>query len=95
LERWWTGKHTVGRKGTIIPPGGRMGSGIEKHVGSGGQFGKDHDGFVDGAKKCGIPDPLINIPSMLPVYLYTITKDLSEMPIESRPDDFPLLKIRW
>jgi RHS repeat-associated protein len=72
LERWWTGPDTVGRPGTFIPPGGKIGTAIQDHVGSGGQFGSDHDKFVEKAVQSGIPDPIINIPSMLPVYLYSI-----------------------
>jgi RHS repeat-associated protein len=97
LERWHTpdGNHTVGRPGTIVPPGGGVGTLIEARVGSGWEFGKKHDEFVGKATQCGIPDLIINIPSMIPVYLYSIAKDLTEMPAESKPGYFPLLELRF
>jgi RHS repeat-associated protein len=97
LERWHPpdGNHTVGRPGTIVPPGGEIGKAIEERLGSGWEFGKNHDALVDKATQCGIPDPIINIPSMLPAYLYSIAEDLSQMPAESRPEYFPLLELRY
>lgn len=97
LERWPKpgAPHTVGRPGTIVPPGGKTGTMIENNVGSGWEFGNKHDQFVDKLTDLGIPDPLINIPSMLPVYLYSIGSDMCEMPEEERPKYFPLLEIRW
>jgi RHS repeat-associated protein len=97
LERWPKpgARHTVGRPGTIVPPGGKIGTAIEKHVASGWEFGKKHDKFVDKAKQCKIPDPIINIPSMVPVYLYSVIKDNSEMSVEDRPEYFPIINIEW
>lgn len=97
MERWHApdGNHTVGRPGTIVTPGGSIGTFIENHVGSGWEFGNKHDAFVDKATRCGVPDPIINVPSMVPVYVYSIIKDLSEMPLESKPGYFPFLEIRY
>ena len=97
LDRWPApgAPNTVGRPGTIVPPGGTTGTFIEQHVGSGWEFGNKHDQFVDSMTRWGIPDPLINIPSMLPVYLYSIGSDMCEMPPEDRPEYFPLIEIRW
>jgi hypothetical protein len=97
LERWPApgADHTVGRPGTIVEPGGAIGTYIEQNVGSGWEFGKNHDRFVDKATACGMPDPVVNIPTMLPVYLYSIAKDIYTMPAADRPKYFPVLEIRW
>ncbi|MEN8169442.1 MAG: RHS repeat-associated core domain-containing protein [Pseudomonadota bacterium] len=97
LERWPApnAPHTVGRPGTIVPPGGTVGKIIENKIGSGWQFGKNHDSFVEVVTQCGVPDILANVPSMLPVYLYTIVNDYSELPPEKRPENFRLIEIRW
>jgi RHS repeat-associated protein len=58
LDRWPapSASHTVGRPGTIVTPGGKIGTFIEGHVGSGWEFGNKHDQFVDTMTESGIPD---------------------------------------
>ncbi|WP_167527627.1 NHL domain-containing protein [Desulfosarcina alkanivorans] len=96
LERWHApdGSHTVGRPGTPVPPGGTISSFIENNVGSGYTFGETHDGWVGDLTEHGIPDVIANIPSMPPAYLWSIYKDLSELPIDERPQNFPLFEMR-
>ena len=97
LDRWPApgAPDTVGRPGTVVPSGGRLGTFIQDHVGSGWEFGNNHDQLVGTVTDWGVPDPIINIPSMLPVYLYSIASDMCEMSPEERPDYFPLIEIRW
>ncbi len=85
----------VGRSGTIVPPGGTISHFIEHHVGSGYTFGQMHDSLVDKLEQCGIPDPLANIPTMIPTYLWAIGSDLNNMPPEQRPDYFPIIEIKF
>jgi RHS repeat-associated protein len=97
LERWPApdGTHPVGRSGTIVEPGGKIGTFIEENVGSGRTLGEIHDPLVDNLKDAGVPDAIANIPTMLPAYLYGITKDICELPPEERPPYFPLLEVRF
>lgn len=97
LERWHRpdGTHTVGRPNTIIEPGSNVGVFIENNFGSGYTFGQYHDRFVEKATQCGVPDTIINIPSMLPVYLYAVTVDMVNTPVEERPQYFQVLTYRW
>ncbi len=78
--------HPVGRPGTIVEPGGLLGKVIEDNLASGYNFGKAHDKFVGCFPK--ELDPLINIPSMVPIFLgqsvYDIIDDY-ENSISYRP----------
>jgi hypothetical protein len=47
-----------------VPPGGRIGSFIEKYVPAGRTFGELHDSLVDVLTRAGVPDVLANIPTM-------------------------------
>ncbi len=87
------GPPVVGRPGTIVPPGGTIGGFIENNVGSGRTFGELHDAWVNSLTNAGVPDPLANVPTMLPAYLEAIRRDFSELPPEDRPDDFRILEI--
>lgn len=97
LERWHTsnGTHTVGRPGTIVPPGGVISTFIENKVGSGYTFGDVHDSWVKNLTDEGVPDIIANIPTMLPAYTYSICRDISQMSPENRPKNFPIIEIRW
>jgi hypothetical protein len=98
LERFHSpdGTHPFGRPGTIVPPGGRFGTFAENNVGSGYTFADNHDTGVHRlTDECGLPDPLVNIPTMVPIYFYSIIKDISEIPEHDRPKNFPLIEIRW
>jgi RHS repeat-associated protein len=90
------GPPVVGRDGSIIPPGGNISRFIEKNLGSGRTFGEAHDKLVDSLVQAGAPDTLVNIPTMIPTYLWCITKDNADLPIKDRPQiGFPLIEIRW
>ena len=65
----WQTPGVIGRPGTPVPPGGTVSELIERNVPAGYTFGEMHDGFVDAATKAGLPDWLVNIPSMYPMYL--------------------------
>lgn len=85
----------MGRDGTVVPPGGTVGTFIENNVGSGYTFGDTHDSWVESLTDAGIPDVLANIPTMIPAYTYSICKDISEMPVDSRPKHFSVIEMRW
>jgi len=84
---------SVGRPGTAVPPGGPISNFVENHVASGHTFGDVHDNVVETLTDLGVPDPIANVPTMLPVYLWSVIKDLWDLPIEERPDIFPVLEV--
>jgi RHS repeat-associated protein len=62
-------KYVVGREGTIIPTGGKIGAFLEDNVAHFHQLGKIHDPLVGYlVDDLGIPDSIANIPTMLPSY---------------------------
>ena len=67
-QPWQQPDYVVGRPGTIVSPGGPVGSFIENYVPAGRTFGEMHDNFVDAATAAGIPDWIANIPSMTLIY---------------------------
>jgi RHS repeat-associated protein len=87
--------HVVGRPGTIVPPGGKISSFIENNVGSGYTFGQAHDALVDYLTSHYVPDPIANIPTMVPAYLWAITKDMSTLSDDQKPNYFPIIEIRF
>jgi len=64
----WQKPGVVGRDRTFVPPQGNISEFIEQNVPAGYTFGEMHDSFVGAATNAGIPDLLINIPSMIPAY---------------------------
>jgi RHS repeat-associated protein len=64
----WQEPGVVGRPYTIVPPEGPVSEFIEQDMPAGYTFGEMHDSFVGAATKAGIPDWLVNIPSMIPAY---------------------------
>jgi len=66
----------VGRPETPVPPGGLISEGIEQYVPAGYTFGELHDSFVGMATGAGLPDWLVNIPSMPTVYDLAVTVEL-------------------
>ncbi len=64
----WQESGVVGRPGTPVPPGGTISEFVEQSVPAGYTFGQLHDAFVGVATEAGVPDSMINIPSMLPVF---------------------------
>jgi RHS repeat-associated protein len=67
----------VGRAGSIVPPQGTISEFIEKYIPAGYSFGQNHDAFVDWATSKGVPDGIANIPSMIPLYLYSLKLEVS------------------
>lgn len=47
----------------------------QHRVAAGYTFGENHDSFVDWARSKGVPDVLANIPSMLPVFAYSVVQE--------------------
>ena len=65
----WQTEFVVGRDGSsLVWPGSPIGRVIENYVPAGRTFGDLHDSFVGAATNAGLPDLLVNIPSMIPVY---------------------------
>ena len=97
LEKWHlpNGTHTVGRPGTLVPPGGAISCVIENNVASGYTFGEVHDPLVDRLTSAGVPDILANVPTMLPAYFYAKWKDGQVLPVEERPQSFNILEMRF
>lgn len=68
--------YMAGREGTIIEPGPNgMGSFIDDYVPAGHTFASMHDNFVGKMTKTGVPDWLVNIPSMVPIYYNAVQKE--------------------
>jgi RHS repeat-associated protein len=99
LETWHVpdGTHTVGREGTVVPTGGKVGSFIENNVASGYTFGEVHDGWVGALNPNGngAIDLLVNVPSMPLAYVVAIIKDNNEKSPEDRPESFPIFQCRF
>ncbi|MES9906777.1 MAG: hypothetical protein ABW168_29370 [Sedimenticola sp.] len=76
--------YTVGRRGhDYVYPGPKPGVGkfIDDYWPGGHTFGTDHDAFVNHAVNgLGMPDLLVNIPSMPFVYVYSVGKELINTP---------------
>lgn len=72
----WQTPGFVGRRDTIVPPGGSVSEFIEQKVPAGYTFGEMHDSFVDAATSTGLPDWLVNIPSMITVYEAAVTTEV-------------------
>lgn len=68
FRKSWQEPGVVGRDNTIVPPRGKISEFIEKRVPAGYTFGEVHDAFVDKARSAGLPDWLVNIPSMPSMY---------------------------
>ncbi len=61
--------------GPLVAPGSGLTGFLEDYIPYMHKFGKRHDDFVDACTKQNIPDPIINIPSMPPVFLQSLIKD--------------------
>ena len=66
----WQKPGAVGREGSLVPPApsGAVSEFIERHVPAGYTFGQIHDALVGGLTGIGLPDWLVNIPTMLPMF---------------------------
>ncbi len=72
----WQIAGTVGRPGTPVPPGGAVSEIIERYVPAGYTFGEMHDNYVGQASNAGMPELLINIPSMPRMYVAAVGVEL-------------------
>ena len=77
FRQWWQEPGQVGRVGSIVPPApkGQISDFIESYVPAGYTFGQNHDRFVDWGRGLGAPDLLVNIPSMIPLYGYSVGQE--------------------
>ena len=76
-------EYAAGRKGTFVFPGPKKGIGsfIDDYFPGGHTFATNHDAVVDyGTKILGLPDAVVNIPSMLPTYIYSFGQELINTP---------------
>jgi len=69
-------KYELGRPGTLVPPGSIHGKFIENFLPMGHPFALNHDKFVDYARLKGWSDYVVNIPSMVPVYVMTVVNTI-------------------
>ncbi|MFZ4404215.1 MAG: hypothetical protein ACOYOK_08960 [Pseudobdellovibrionaceae bacterium] len=87
FRQGWQEPGRVGRPNTIVPPQGPVSNFIERFVPAGYTFGESHDSFVDWAKSKGVPDVLANIPSMIPLYVYSVGLETSRsLGLASHPE---------
>ncbi len=77
--------YTVGRDDPRSPvrPGEGIGAYIDDNVYAGHTFGYNHDRFVGDAVNSGFPDWLVNIPSMLLMYVGAVAEEFSRGLVES------------
>jgi len=68
--------YVVGRKDSIIPPGGEISQFLEDNVPAMSTLGENHDQLVDYLRDNGVPDLLANIPTMPPAYVYSVGEEL-------------------
>ncbi len=72
----WQKPGVIGRPDTPVPPRGTVSELIEQHVPAGYTFGEMHDTYVDIATTAGLPDWVVNIPSMSTVYNIALTVEM-------------------
>jgi RHS repeat-associated protein len=83
----WQTDYVVGRERSPVEPGDLFSRLIEDYVPAGRTFGEMHDRFVDIATRAGIPDLLVNIPSMFPMYWTAqIIEDLRSIGVLKQPE---------
>lgn len=67
---------------SLVPTGQGIGKFIDDFVPFGHTFASNHDVIVDfGINKLGLPDILVNIPTMLPVYAVSLVQEVFNFPI--------------
>lgn len=68
--------YMAGREGTIVEPG-PVGNGkyIDDYIPAGHTFASMHDNFVGHVTSIGLPDWLVNIPTMPAVYVYSVLNE--------------------
>ncbi len=71
--------YMAGREGTIIEPGPNgVGKYVDDYVPGGHTFASMHDNFVGSMTELGLPDWLVNIPSMAPAYLAALATETAD-----------------
>ena len=78
-------KYVVGRDGHPVVWSGEQGPGIgsfiDDYVPGGHTFGTNHDALVDYlTTDLGLPDAIVNIPTMVPVYFYSTGQEIINVP---------------
>lgn len=73
-------EYSIGREGTIVPPGRWIGKVIDDYAPGGHTFGNRHDAFVGKMQDIGVPDFLINIPSMPFVFVEAEVEEIIKSP---------------
>jgi RHS repeat-associated protein len=69
--------YVVGRENSqLVEPGKGIGKFIDDYVPAGHTFGTLHDDLVDMGREAGLPDALINIPTMLGMYVLAVGTEL-------------------
>jgi RHS repeat-associated protein len=76
----------LGRPGTIVSPDGPFSLFLQRDVSHMYSFAAAHDELVGTLTSAGIPDPIVNIPTMLPTFLY---KAFENNLTEERPPGVP------
>ncbi|MBS0184287.1 MAG: RHS repeat protein [Nitrospira sp.] len=72
-----TDDYVVGREDSrFVEPGKGIGKFLEDYVPAMHTMGTFHDALVDMGLELGLPDPLINIPTMLGVYIIAVEAEL-------------------
>jgi hypothetical protein len=63
----------VGRRGSyVVEPGGIIGGFIDDYVPGGHAFGERHDNLVEQGHALGVPDLIVNVPTMPFTYVETV-----------------------
>lgn len=68
-------EYVVGRKNTFVPDGQGIGKFIDNFVPAGHTFGANHDAYVGMMTSLGVPDLLVNIPSMFSMYVLSFVQE--------------------
>ncbi len=67
----------VGRAGNpLVSPGTGIGKFIDDSIPAGHTFGTNHDTFVTFLTGNGLPESVVNIPSMPPVYIFSLGQEV-------------------
>tara|TARA_R100000005_G_scaffold39354_1_gene18439 strand:- start:797 stop:1309 length:513 start_codon:yes stop_codon:yes gene_type:complete len=85
--RPWGHIYTVGRDTSPLVWTGSRGPGIgsflDDYFPGAHTFGHNHDSFVDWATRLGLPDSLVNLPSMLPILWMSQWQEIVNTAFES------------
>ena len=71
-QDWQAPEPLVGRDGSIVEPGGGISNFIERYVPAGRTMAEIHDPLVGALTRAGVPDLIVNVPTMLPSYVAAI-----------------------